>query len=105
MIEQIRNRFKSKKNAVNFSNRRFSINDGNFGEYQNDDSVQTEFTSNHVRSSKYTIFSFLFLNFLEQFRRTANFCYLCIAIIQVMSFIAGVSQASVWTRFVNIMCD
>ena len=47
--------------------------------------LQVNFCSNHVRSSKYTIFSFLILNLLEQFRRSANFCYLCIAIIQVTS--------------------
>ena len=85
MLERLKHIFKSKKNSRNYSRRCFPIGrqSQETSSSRENGETQTEFVSNHVKSSKYTIFSFLFLNLLEQFRRTANFCYLCIAIIQV----------------------
>ncbi|XP_046454878.1 phospholipid-transporting ATPase IF-like [Daphnia pulex] len=43
------------------------------------------FTDNEIVSSKYTALNFLPKNLFEQFRRIANFYFLCIAIIQIVS--------------------
>lgn len=45
------------------------------------------FSDNEIVSSKYTALNFLPKNLFEQFRRIANFYFLCIAIIQVIAFI------------------
>ena len=42
-----------------------------------------KFPDNEIISSKYTIWNFLPKNLFEQFRRIANFYFLCVAIIQV----------------------
>lgn len=39
--------------------------------------------ANRVKSTKYTIWTFLPLNLLEQFRRIANFYFLCLSIIAI----------------------
>ena len=42
------------------------------------------FVDNRVVSAKYTVWNFIPKNLFEQFRRIANFYFLCIAIIQVI---------------------
>ncbi len=44
---------------------------------------QSVFCNNMVVTSKYHIWSFLPANLFEQFRRLANFYFLCIAVLQV----------------------
>ncbi|XP_069104110.1 phospholipid-transporting ATPase IF-like isoform X3 [Argopecten irradians] len=43
-----------------------------------------KFPNNRVISSKYTVLNFLPKNLFEQFRRIANFYFLCVGIIQLM---------------------
>ena len=48
-----------------------------------------EFTSNVIRTSRYTLLNFVPKNLFEQFRRAANFYFLCMAVIQVrISFLS-----------------
>ena len=42
------------------------------------------FADNRVCSAKYNVWNFIPKNLFEQFRRIANFYFLCIAIIQVI---------------------
>ncbi|OWF54474.1 phospholipid-transporting ATPase IF [Mizuhopecten yessoensis] len=42
------------------------------------------FPNNRVISSKYTVFNFLPKNLFEQFRRIANFYFLCVGIVQLI---------------------
>ena len=44
---------------------------------------QVTFCDNKIKSSKYTLLNFVFLNLFAQFRRVANFYFLIVAIIQV----------------------
>ena len=41
------------------------------------------FQNNHIKTSKYTLLTFLPLNLFEQFQRLANFYFLCLLILQV----------------------
>ena len=41
--------------------------------------------NNHIKTSKYTLLTFLPLNLFEQFQRLANFYFLCLLILQVSS--------------------
>lgn len=51
-------------------------------------------TSNRIKSTKYTLFTFVPQNLLEQFRRIANFYFLVMVII---SIVIGESAASGYT--------
>ena len=48
-----------------------------------------EYTSNVIRTSRYTVLNFVPKNLFEQFRRAANFYFLCMAVIQVSIRIFG----------------
>jgi len=79
-----RARLSSKKSAKWFQNRVVPIGGGEpLFTHQIDQDTQVTFTTNHIRSSKYTIYNFWFLNLFEQFRRVANFYFLTVAIIQL----------------------
>ena len=41
------------------------------------------FQNNFIKTSKYTLLTFLPLNLFEQFQRAANFYFLCLFILQV----------------------
>lgn len=47
---------------------------------------QQKFSDNEIKTSKYTILNFIPKNLFEQFRRIANFYFLCVAIIQVTAY-------------------
>jgi len=49
---------------------------------------------NSIRTTKYTIWSFLFVNLFEQFRRLANFYFLLIAIFQCIPTVSPTSPAT-----------
>ncbi|XP_022245429.1 probable phospholipid-transporting ATPase IF isoform X1 [Limulus polyphemus] len=48
-----------------------------------EDELEGKFPDNTVVSSKYTLWNFIPKNLFEQFRRIANFYFLCIAVIQL----------------------
>ncbi|XP_042857974.1 phospholipid-transporting ATPase IF-like [Penaeus japonicus] len=48
-----------------------------------DSVVIPKYMSNNIKTSKYTFINFIPKNLFEQFRRIANFYFLCVAIIQV----------------------
>ena len=54
------------------------------GAIQDEDKVRV-FPDNEIKSSKYTVWNFVPKNLFEQFRRVANFYFLCIGIITVMN--------------------
>lgn len=41
------------------------------------------FQNNYIKTSKYTVVTFLPLNLFEQFQRLANFYFLCLLVLQV----------------------
>nr|XP_053653910.1 phospholipid-transporting ATPase IF-like isoform X2 [Cherax quadricarinatus] len=45
--------------------------------------VMPRYTHNRIKTSKYTVLNFIPKNLFEQFRRIANFYFLCIAVIQL----------------------
>ena len=71
-------RFKSKKSAKWFDRRLVTV--GGRGEPSQDPEsggdTQVKFCDNHIKSSKYNIFTFWIINPLEQFRRIANAYFL-----------------------------
>eukprot|EP00736_Rhodelphis_marinus_P010259 Rmarinus@m.19244 len=58
------------------------------------------FTNNHVRTHKYTVFTFLPYNLFEQFHRLANCYFLLVAAIQ---FVPDLSPISPWTSIAPLV--
>ena len=56
------------------------------GVCQESENEESRFPNNHIRTSKYTKWTFLPMNLYEQLKRPANFYYVCIAILQVCFF-------------------
>ena len=48
--------------------------------------ITVMFQNNFIKTSKYTLHTFLPLNLFEQFQRAANFYFLCLFILQVEHF-------------------
>ena len=72
-------RFKSKKSARWFDRRRVTVGgrEGDSSSLPTDNvETQVKFCDNHIKSSKYNIFTFWIINPLEQFRRIANAYFL-----------------------------
>ena len=69
-------RFKSKKSAKWFDKRLVSVGGREYHGQTEDGQTQVKFCDNHIKSSKYNIFTFWIINPLEQFRRIANAYFL-----------------------------
>ena len=75
-------RFKSKKSAKWFDRRLVQVGgreqplNSNSDGIDGGDKTQVKFCDNHIKSSKYNIFTFWIINPLEQFRRIANAYFL-----------------------------
>ena len=63
------------------------------------DGPERPYTSNYITTSKYTVWSFLFINLFEQFRRLANFYFLIISILQL---IPGLSPTGRFTTLLPL---
>ncbi len=53
-----------------------------------------EVVDNSIRTTKYTILTFLPINLFEQFRRVANFYFLCIAMIQLAPGLTNIDPSA-----------
>ncbi|XP_055585323.1 phospholipid-transporting ATPase IF isoform X2 [Uranotaenia lowii] len=51
---------------------------------ENHDKKTKASETNRIKSTKYTVFTFLPLNLIEQFRRIANFYFLCMTVISIV---------------------
>ena len=70
-------RFKSKKSARWFDRRLVPVGGAREDPLTSSNSeTQVKFCDNHIKSSKYNIFTFWIINPLEQFRRIANAYFL-----------------------------
>eukprot|EP00092_Neocalanus_flemingeri_P006019 GFUD01006485.1.p1 GENE.GFUD01006485.1~~GFUD01006485.1.p1 ORF type:complete len:1188 (+),score=195.19 GFUD01006485.1:192-3755(+) len=79
-----KDRFSSKRSAKWFQNRVVPVGGKDFPyKQQLDEDMQVTFCTNNIKSSKYNILTFWFINPYEQFRRVANFYFLIVAIVQL----------------------
>merc|ERR1711973_266284 len=52
------------------------------------------YANNFIKTSKYTLLTFLPLNLFEQFQRAANFYFLCLFILQLIPEISSLSAVT-----------
>uniref|UniRef100_A0A7N6AGJ7 Phospholipid-transporting ATPase n=1 Tax=Anabas testudineus TaxID=64144 RepID=A0A7N6AGJ7_ANATE len=63
--------------------------------------IPPKFCDNRIVSSKYTVWNFLPKNLFEQFRRIANFYFLIIFLVQVMTGFVSVTNATDFVLFLG----
>lgn len=61
------------------------------------------FQNNYIKTSKYSVLSFLPLNLLEQFQRLANFYFLCLLILQLIPAISSLTPVTTAIPLIGVL--
>ncbi|XP_050535575.1 phospholipid-transporting ATPase ID isoform X2 [Daktulosphaira vitifoliae] len=71
----------------------------------NDSSYNTQFNyaTNYIKTSKYSLLTFLPLNLFEQFQRLANFYFLCLMMLQMISIISSLTPITTSIPLVGVL--
>uniref|UniRef100_T1K886 Phospholipid-transporting ATPase n=1 Tax=Tetranychus urticae TaxID=32264 RepID=T1K886_TETUR len=72
------------KGPIKENERRIRANDSYFNSRFN-------YANNYIKTSKYNLFTFIPVNLFEQFRRLANFYFLCLLILQLIPLISSLT--------------
>ncbi|XP_017301299.1 phospholipid-transporting ATPase ID [Diaphorina citri] len=65
--------------------------------------AQFNYANNYIKTSKYTLLTFLPLNLLEQFQRLANFYFLCLMLLQMISVISSLTPITTIIPLVGVL--
>lgn len=61
------------------------------------------FQNNVIKTSKYTVITFLPLNLLEQFQRLANFYFLCLLVLQTVRVISSLTPITTALPLIGVL--
>jgi len=61
------------------------------------------YANNHIKTSKYTLFTFPFVNLFEQFQRAANFYFLCLLILQLIPAISSLTPITTAVPLIGVL--
>ncbi|KAH8268546.1 hypothetical protein KR026_008519 [Drosophila bipectinata] len=61
------------------------------------------FQNNYIKTSKYSIFTFLPFNLLEQFQRLANFYFLCLLVLQLIPAISSLTPVTTAIPLIGVL--
>uniref|UniRef100_A0A8D9F8N4 Phospholipid-transporting ATPase n=1 Tax=Cacopsylla melanoneura TaxID=428564 RepID=A0A8D9F8N4_9HEMI len=64
---------------------------------------QFNYANNYIKTSKYSFLTFLPLNLLEQFQRLANFYFLCLMLLQMISVISSLTPVTTIIPLVGVL--
>jgi hypothetical protein len=59
--------------------------------------------SNYIKTSKYSVLTFLPLNLFEQFQRLANFYFLCLLVLQVIPAISSLTPITTAVPLIGVL--
>jgi magnesium-transporting ATPase (P-type) len=59
--------------------------------------------NNYIKTSKYSMLTFLPLNLLEQFQRLANFYFLCLLILQLIPAISSLTPVTTAIPLIGVL--
>lgn len=65
--------------------------------------AQFRYASNFIKTSKYSIITFLPLNLLEQFQRLANFYFLCLLVLQLIPAISSLTPITTAIPLIGVL--
>ncbi|CAD7087028.1 unnamed protein product [Hermetia illucens] len=89
---------KSRRSSYYFSEneRRIRANDREFN-------AQFKYANNYIKTSKYSLLTFLPLNLLEQFQRLANFYFLCLLVLQLIPAISSLTPITTAIPLIGVL--
>lgn len=61
------------------------------------------FQNNLIKTSKYTVLTFLPLNLFEQFQRLANFYFLCLLVLQMIPAISSLTPVTTALPLIGVL--
>nr|CAD7200130.1 unnamed protein product [Timema douglasi] len=61
------------------------------------------FQNNYIKTSKYSVLTFLPLNLFEQFQRLANFYFLCLLVLQVIPAISSLTPITTAVPLIGVL--
>ncbi|KMZ04056.1 phospholipid-transporting ATPase ID isoform X9 [Drosophila simulans] len=76
--------------------RRIRANDKEFN-------AQFKYHNNYIKTSKYSLFTFLPFNLLEQFQRLANFYFLCLLVLQLIPAISSLTPVTTAIPLIGVL--
>ncbi|XP_075154288.1 ATPase phospholipid transporting 8B isoform X2 [Haematobia irritans] len=93
-LSQIRRR----RSSYYFSDneRRIRANDRDFN-------AQFKYADNYIKTSKYSMMTFLPFNLLEQFQRLANFYFLCLLVLQLIPAISSLTPVTTAIPLIGVL--
>jgi phospholipid-translocating ATPase len=88
--------FRSSRTHTLDNQRRIHANDRQFNS-------QFRYASNYIKTSKYSILTFLPLNLFEQFQRLANFYFLCLLVLQLIPAISSLTPVTTALPLIGVL--
>ncbi|KAK7864499.1 hypothetical protein R5R35_003115 [Gryllus longicercus] len=64
---------------------------------------QFNYANNYIKTSKYTVLTFLPLNLFEQFQRLANFYFLCLLVLQLIPAISSLTWVTTAVPLIGVL--
>lgn len=64
---------------------------------------QFRYANNYIKTSKYSVITFLPLNLLEQFQRLANFYFLCLLVLQLIPAISSLTPITTAIPLIGVL--
>ncbi|KAJ8933400.1 hypothetical protein NQ314_014040 [Rhamnusium bicolor] len=64
---------------------------------------QFRYASNYIKTSKYSVLTFLPLNLFEQFQRLANFYFLCLLVLQLIPAISSLTPVTTALPLIGVL--
>lgn len=61
------------------------------------------FQNNYIKTSKYSVLTFLPLNLFEQFQRLANFYFLCLLVLQMIPAISSLTPITTAIPLIGVL--
>ncbi|XP_063216373.1 probable phospholipid-transporting ATPase IM isoform X2 [Bacillus rossius redtenbacheri] len=65
--------------------------------------LEFNYASNYIKTSKYSVLTFLPLNLFEQFQRLANFYFLCLLVLQVIPAISSLTPITTAVPLIGVL--
>ncbi|XP_013108073.2 phospholipid-transporting ATPase ID isoform X1 [Stomoxys calcitrans] len=89
---------KRRRSSYYFSDneRRIRANDRDFN-------AQFKYADNYIKTSKYSMMTFLPFNLLEQFQRLANFYFLCLLVLQLIPAISSLTPVTTAIPLIGVL--
>ncbi|XP_032594915.1 probable phospholipid-transporting ATPase IM isoform X5 [Drosophila grimshawi] len=87
---------KTQPQSAKDNERRIRANDKDFNS-------QFKYHNNYIKTSKYSLLTFLPFNLLEQFQRLANFYFLCLLVLQLIPAISSLTPVTTAIPLIGVL--